>query len=466
MNLVQITPGAGGMYCGNCFRDNALVAGLRQLGHSTLMVPLYLPMTLDEEDQSAGTPIFFSGVNVFLEQKSAFFRHMPGWLHRALASPKLLAWAAGRAARTRAEEVGDLTLSMLRGEEGNQARELDELIQWLRQHPHPDVIGLSNALLVGLARKLKQELRSKIVCMLQGEDFFLDSLPEGTRDAAWSTLATRASDVDLFIAPSHYFGDLMARRLDLAADRVRVIHNGINLQGFEAERRESRVQSQHGGQPSSTDLRPSTPVLGYFARMCPEKGLDRLMEAFLLLKQRPRTKNLKLRVGGGCGPADEPFVATLRQRLTAHGVAHDVEFHPNLSRAAKLAFLRSLTVFSVPALYGEAFGLYVIEALASGVPVVQPRTASFPELIEATGGGVLCEPGDATALANAIEDVLKDPERLRALGDAGRAAVFDRFSTGHMARQIAELCQSLSQGSNPEDTTNRRGGLTLVNRKS
>src|SRR5213078_1773226 len=124
MNIVQITPGAGGMYCGNCFRDNALVAALRELGHQVLMVPLYLPMTLDEEDQSRGTPIFFSGINVYLEQKSAFFRHAPGWFHKMLASRGLLKWAAGKAAaKTRAEDLGELTLSMLRGEEGKQARE-------------------------------------------------------------------------------------------------------------------------------------------------------------------------------------------------------------------------------------------------------------------------------------------------------------------------------------------------------
>src|SRR5207249_3089859 len=233
MNIVQITPGAGGMYCGNCFRDNALVAALRQQGHEVLMVPLYLPMTLDEEDQSAGTPIFFSGINVYLEQKSSFFRHAPDWLHRLLESPALLKWAAGKAARTRAEELGDLTISMLRGEEGNQARELDELIGWLKQKPHPDVICLSNALLAGLVRKLKQELRSPVVCMLQGEDYFLDSLPQAQRDEAWKTLAARAAEADLFLAPSRYFGDLMCRRLNLPADRVRVVFNGINLEGYD-----------------------------------------------------------------------------------------------------------------------------------------------------------------------------------------------------------------------------------------
>jgi glycosyltransferase involved in cell wall biosynthesis len=173
--------------------------------------------------------------------------------------------------------------------------------------------------------------------------------------------------------------------------------------------------------------------------MCREKGLDTLVEAFLLLRQRGRVGNLKLRVGGSCGPADEAFVNSLRERLQASGLLGDVEFHPNLDRASKVAMLRSLSVFSVPALYGEAFGLYVIEALAAGVPVVQPRTAAFPELIEATGGGVLCAAGDAQALAEAVEELLLDPARARALGDAGRHAVTERFSAETMAQTTLQL---------------------------
>jgi glycosyltransferase involved in cell wall biosynthesis len=444
MNIVQLTPGAGGMYCGNCFRDNALVAALRRQGRQVLMVPLYLPMTLDEPDQSAGTPVFFSGINVYLEQKSAFYRRAPAWLHRILESPSLLRWAAGRAARTRPEEVGDLTVSMLRGEEGNQARELDALTGWLGQHPHPDVICLSNALLVGLVRKLKQQLRSPVVCMLQGEDYFLDSLPQSERDEAWKTLAERAAEVDLFIAPSRYFGDRMRDRLKLPAERVRVVFNGISLEGYEPAQ-PPKAAGRLPEQRTTDKGQRTIPVLGYFARMCREKGLDRLVEAFILLKRRERTGGLKFRIGGGCGPSDEPFVNALRERLKTNGVLHDVEFHPNLDRPAKLDFFRGLTVFSVPALYGESFGLYVIEALAAGVPVVQPRAAAFPELIEATGGGVLYEPGDVEALADALEGLLLDREKLRALGEAGRKSVRENFSAERMAEDIGREFDRVSR---------------------
>lgn len=441
MNLVQITPGAGGMYCGNCFRDNALVAALRQRGHEVLMVPLYLPMTLDEESQAAGVPTFFGGINVYLQQQSAFFRRAPKWLHSLLDSPALLKLAAGRAAKTQAADVGELTLSMLRGEEGNQVRELDELVAWLKTQPRPDVVLLSNALLVGFTRKLKAELGCKVVCNLQGEDAYLDSMPSPLRERVWALLAERCRDCDLFIAPSRYFGDTMAKRLNLPADKVRVVFNGISLEGYG-----DKWQVAGDTAASAAPLSPATshlsPTLGYFARMCREKGLDLLVETFIELKRRNAVPGLKLKVGGGCGPGDEPFVAQLKEHLRRAGCLDDVSFHPNLTREQKVAFLQSLTVFSVPALYGEGFGLYLIEALAAGVPVVQPRHAAFPELVEATGGGVIAE-ANAAALAAAIEALLLDPARLRTLGEAGRRAVGERFTVDRMAAEVAQAAGSL-----------------------
>lgn len=441
MNLVQITPGAGGMYCGNCFRDNALVAALRRQGHEVLMVPLYLPMTLDEESQATGVPTFFGGINVYLQQQSAFFRRAPKWLHSLLDSPFLLKLAAGRAAKTRAADVGELSLSMLRGEEGNQVRELDELVAWLKTQPRPDVVLLSNALLVGFTRKLKAELGCKVVCNLQGEDAYLDSMPSPLREQVWALLAERCRDCDLFLAPSRYFGDTMAKRLGLPADKVKVVFNGISLEGYGDNWQVTGDTAASVAPLSPVTCHPS-PTLGYFARMCREKGLDLLVETFIELKRRNAVPGLKLKVGGGCGPGDEPFVAQLKEHLRRAGCLDDVSFHPNLTREEKVAFLQSLTVFSVPALYGEGFGLYLIEALAAGVPVVQPRHAAFPELVEATGGGVIAE-ANAAALAAAIEALLLDPARLRALGEAGRRSVGERFTVDRMAAEVAQAAEQL-----------------------
>jgi glycosyltransferase involved in cell wall biosynthesis len=234
--------------------------------------------------------------------------------------------------------------------------------------------------------------------------------------------------VDLFIPPTNYFASLMRERLGLPADRMRVIYNGINLDGYE----------KNGA------ANPGAPTLGYFARMCREKGLDTLVEAFILLKERNTVKNLKLKVGGGCGPSDLAFVHALRERLKAKVFHDDVEFHPNVDRAGKQEFFRSLSVFSVPALYGEAFGLYVIEALASGVPVVQPRHAAFPELVEVSGGGVVCEPRNPKALADALEKLLQNPEQARSLGEAGRKAVEEKFNAGRMADETLKAFQEFT----------------------
>lgn len=419
MNIVQITPGAGGMFCGGCLRDNALVAALRQAGHHVLMVPLYLPITLDEPDESAGTPVFYSGINVYLEQKSALFRRLPAWMLKPFSTRAALRWASGRAATTRAADAGELTLSMLRGEEGHQARELDALITWLKTQPKPDVLCLSNALLAGMARQFKAELNAPVTCLLTGEDMFLDALPDGLRETAWQTLSERCRDVDLFLAPTRYFGDLMQRRLALRPEQVRLVPSGIRLAGFEVPRGEARP-----------------PTLGYFARMCREKGLDTLVEAYLLLKRRDKARELRLHVGGSCGPTDEPLVAALKQKLAEAGVLDHARFFPNVDRAGKLEFFQSLTVFSAPALYGEAFGLYLLEAWATGVPVVQPRHAAFPELLEATGAGLLCEPGDPKSLADAIERLLQDPSHAQQLGQRGRTAVEQQFSIERMAANL------------------------------
>lgn len=421
MNIVQITPGAGGMYCGNCFRDNALVGQLRKLGHEVLMIPLYLPMTLEEEDQSTGTPIFFTGVNVYLEQKSAFFRKAPKWMHKLLASPILLKLAGTQAGKTRAEDVSDLTISMLKGEVGNQARELDELIAFLKTQPKPDVICLSNAMLVGFARKMKEELGSLIVCQLQGEDAFLDSMREPERTEVWETMAERCLDVDLFIAPSRYFGETMGRRLSLPMEKVAVVPNGINLDGYLVE------------DPTAKTHEP--PVLGFFARMCEEKGLHLLVEAFINLKRRESCKSLRFKIGGGCGPGDKAYVDRLRKHLRSEGVLGDVEFHPNLDRDQKQEFLKSLSVFSVPALYGEAFGLYLVEAMASGVPVVQPRHAAFPEIVERSAAGLIAE-ANAGALADAIETILSNPNRYNAYRKEAVIAARKQFSIEVMARRM------------------------------
>jgi glycosyltransferase involved in cell wall biosynthesis len=421
MRIVYLMPGAGGtFYCENCLRDAGLIRALKRLGHDPLMVPLYLPLKIDEPRSVRSAPVFFGGINVYLQQKSALFRKTPRWLDRLFDAPWLLRWAARKAGMTRAQDLAETTLSMLRGEDGRQAKELERLIAWLAAEERPDVVCLSNVLLIGIARRVRQELRVPIVVALQDEDIFLDGLPEPHRERAYAAIAERARDADAFVAVSRYYADLLRERLGLPREKVHVVYNGISPEGYE---------------PAPAP--PDPPVIGFLERLCPEKGIDILADAFLSL--RGRFKGLRLRAAGGWTTADEPFLSEIRGRLAAASAASDAEFLPNLERGDRQAFLRGLSVLSVPARHAEAFGMYIIEALASGVPVVLPRRGAFPELVEATGGGILYDGDGPEPLAEALASMLSAPPRARELGEKGRKAVLESFTVERAAGRLVEI---------------------------
>ena len=428
MNFLFITPGTGSYYCGVCMRDNALVSALRQRGHDAIMLPIYLPILTDENSVSDEMPIFFGGINVYLQQKFSFFRHSPAWLDRIFNNRSLLRLASRCSSMTQGAELGAMTVSMLEGETGLQAKEITKLVDWLCEQEALDIICLSTALQVGMARRIKEAMDVPVVCFLQGEDSFLDALDNPYSDKAWMTLRERAKDIDGFIAPSIFFSDLMKQRLQLDEKKLSVISNGINLEGY---------------QPPLTISQQ--PVIGFLSRMTENKGLDLLIDAFILLKKRVASKPCKLSVAGAATANDKHFIDQQKSKLKDAALISEVEFHPNLDRRGKIQFLKKLSVFSVPAKYGEAFGLYLLEAMATGIPVVQPRHAAFPELIEATGGGRLCEPNDPESLADSWEAILADPGEARAVGLRGRQSVIEKFSIHGMAKTFELTCQKLVQ---------------------
>ena len=419
MRIILLTPGTGSYHCGVCMRDNALAKELIRQGHDAMLLPMYLPLTLDESPANPDAPVFFGGVGVYLQQKFSLFRHTPRWLDRLLNARPLLKFAGRFSAMTATAEVGDITHSMLLGEHGHQAREVETLIAWLRAHGKPDAVWLSTALLIGLARRIKEALGVPVLASLQGEDSFLDGLPEPSRTQCWKTLAERARDVDALIAPSRYYAELIGARLRLAPEKMRVIPNGIAAADFIAR----------------TAL-PDPPVIGYLARFSKGKGLGLVVNAFIALKRCGRFPKVQLRCAGTMTAGDAPYLTRQRRKLMDAGFAGDAEFLPNVSREEKVGFLRGLTLMSVPAMYGEAFGLYLIEAMAAGVPLVQPDTAAFPEILAASGAGTLHAPRSATALAEAWEVLLHDPAALHTFGQRGRAAVEGEFSLARMAERF------------------------------
>jgi len=424
MKIVSLTPGTGSFHCGSCLRDHSLVKALRALGHDALMVPMYLPLVTDEpvgsEDEQ---PIQYGGINVYLQQKSALFRKMPRVVDHLFNQQWMLKAAGKRAASTQASGLGELTISMFRGQHGQQNKELDKLIQWLDQTGRPDVVSLSNGLLSGLAGPIKKHLGSKVIISLQGEDVFLDSLAEEHRETAWQLFGENAAEADAIIAPSDYYRDHIRLRLGHDESLYHTIHNGIAVDEF--------VLSQH-----QADSR----TIGFLARMCHGKGLHTLVESFILLKQDSQYADVRLRIAGAATDADRDYINQQKEALAKANLTDCVDWLENVSRQGKLAFLAGLSVMSVPANYGEAFGLYIVEAMASGVPLVQPRHGSFTELLEHTGGGILVSPENPQSLAEGLKVLLGDRDRRKEMGSAGRRAVEDGFTADRMARQFLGLC--------------------------
>ena len=432
MKMVQISPGSGdNFYCENCLRDAALVKAIRALGHDVLMVPLYLPLQADKSEQVSNAPIFFGGVNVFLQQKLSLFRKTPRWIDKLFDSRRLLEWAGRKAGMTSARDLGETTISMLEGEHGRQVKELDRLVDWLLETDHDaDIVCLSNILLGGLARRIKDRLGVPVVCLLQDEDGFLDGLESPYAEQAWEIVRRRARDVDGFIAVSTYFARTMQERLEVDEDRMHVVHMGVDFDTY--------VPAAEA---------PAVPTIGFLSRMCPERGLETLVDAFILLKQREGLDSVKLRISGGRSVADEPFIEQMRGKLATAGVLGDVDFLDTFDRNAKHDFLRSLSVLTVPEQGPVAYGLYVLESLAMGVPVVEPALGCFPETVEMTGGGLLYEPGTAETLAEAIAPLLREPQAARTLGAAGREGLSRTFRIEHTAANTMEVCARIAQQS-------------------
>jgi glycosyltransferase involved in cell wall biosynthesis len=423
MRIAYITAGAAGMYCGSCLHDNTLAAALVRQGHDALLVPVYTPLRTDEEDVSVPR-VFFGGINIYLQQKYRLFRHTPWFLDRLLDAPRLLRWVSRFAVKTEAERLGELTLSMLRGEHGHQRKEVEKLTRWLAVEVRPQVVHLTNAIIAGMVPELKRRLGVPVLCSLQGDDIYLDYLPEAQRGQAMELVRGHCRSMDGFVATSAFYADHMAGYFGVPRERIHVVLPGLNLKG-------------HGGPRPPRGGRPFT--VGYFARICPEKGFHVLAEAFHLLRQGPGAPPCRLHVSGYLGAANRPWFEELWRQLRERGHGDAIEHVPSPDHAGKVRFLQTLDVLSVPTTYREPKGLYVLEALANGTPVVQPRHGSFPELVEATGGGLLVNPDDPQDLARALRRLADNPAHAEELGRKGKEAVHARFHADRMAEETAAV---------------------------
>jgi glycosyltransferase involved in cell wall biosynthesis len=426
VKILYLTGGAGQMYCGSCLRDNALATELLARGHEVTLVPVYTP-TLTDEINVSQDRVFFGGISVYLEQYLPVARKTPKWLDRLWDSRFLLKLASRRSISTSPKMLGEMTVSMLKGEEGFQRKEIEKLVDWLKNEPTPDVVSLPYSLLLGLAKPIKDALNRPICCTLQGEDLFLDGLQESYRSEALDLIRKQSSNVDAFIAVSDYYAEFMPRYLGIPQEKICVVPLGINLQGYERK-------SKHDNQPFT---------VGYFARIAPEKGLHVLAEAYRLLRQ-DMSAEARLEVAGYLAPEHKGYLEAIQRQLNQWGLEQEFRYRGVLDRQQKIEFLQRLDVLSVPATYKEPKGVFLLEAMACGVPVVQPRHGAFTEIIEKTAGGLLVLPNNAVDLKTGLLRLFREPALAEELGRNGFQGVREHYSVARSAERALEVYEQLN----------------------
>jgi glycosyltransferase involved in cell wall biosynthesis len=429
MKIVHLVAGAGGMYCGSCLYGNTLAAAMQRLGEEAILAPMYTPIRTDEKNVSIGR-VVFGGINVYLQEHFALFRHTPWFLDRLFDSPELLRWATRRSASVRPEHLGAITVSMLEGEEGRQRKEVQKLVRWLARDVRPDLVHLNNVMLIGSVREIQHQLGVPVVCTLSGEDIFLEKLAEPYYSSARLLLRQRAAELPAFVAMNRYYADFMADYLAVPRERIEVIPPGLNLEG-------------HGAGKVENTLPKQSITIGYLARICPEKGLHQLAEALKFLADDKSLPAVRLRAAGYLDEAERPYLDEIKHQLEIWGLADRFDYLGELDRPGKIAFLQSLDLFSVPTVYRESKGLFALEAWANGVPAVLPAHGAFPEMVEDTGGGLLFEPGKPQALAEALKQMILNPDFADKCGRRAKQIVHERYNADVMARRMIELYKKL-----------------------
>lgn len=422
MRIVQLTPGTAHFYCGNCLRDSALGSALKNRGHDVTMTSLYLPVHT-EDIAPPPQQVFIGGINMYLRHRSPLLAKALKPFEKALDKAGVLRWAAKRGDMTNAAANADLTVAML---EGDESKQLDDMLTFLAEHDKPDVVCLCNALLVGLAEPIKERVNVPVAMTMHGEDAFLDSLPEPFKARAWTAMRDKARHIDAFVGVSDYYARVMTDRMCLDPAKVHVVHNGV------AKKRDT-----------VPDRTRTALTIGYLAHMRHDKGLHHLIDAFIELAPRV-PDNVTLEVLGVQLKQDKPYIKEQQRKLEKAGLLHRVTFIPNATAEEKHAFLDRISILSVPALYGEAFGLYLIEAMSHGVPAVQPDHAAFPEIIARTGGGILYDHTTPGAHADTLESLILDHEKRAELGRAGHHTVTTSMTDDHMAADFEAILKSLT----------------------
>lgn len=424
MKVIYLVPGSGdSFYCGNCHRDRLYVSSIRDLdGVEIYAIPLYLPPIGEDFGDEFEKPVFFGAVSMYLRERVKMFEHLPSFMDKLLDAPPLLRLAAKKAGTTRTEGFEETTLNMIRGNDPGREKEISRLSKHISKNGKPDIIHLSNALIMGLASQLRDAVGSKIICSLQNEDDWIEEMIEPYRGKAWTLIGKESGNIDMFICPSNYYKDLIIQKTGIKKEKIHVVPSGV----------EKNVLS-------NISKKNHIPAIGFYSRLSYQNGLDKLIDAYILIMKDGRFPSLQLHLCGGYTADNKPFVKEQFRKLRETGFDNEVKLYSAFHGTQKEEFFCSIDLMSVPVRKPDAYGLYLLTANAAGVPVVQPATGAFPEIIKLTGGGVCYKPDSVKHLADSLVKALNDKEKLKLWSNTGREAVPRLLSTKNMARDIVTV---------------------------
>ena len=417
--VASVTSGTAGMFCGSCLSDNALAAALLEAGRDVVLIPTFTPLRTEGEDKSLHR-VFLGGINLYLAARWPWWGSLPAALRRPLDHPWLLKAVSALALESRSDDDAALAISLMQGSEGQQRSEIEQLARWLATDYRPHLVSISNLFIAGFVPRLRALRDVPVLVTLQGDELFLGEVGEADRPEILAEMRRLAREADGFVVFSRFYRDFMVDLLQLPPERFHVVPLGLRA-----------PEAFRVPEPAGSDGPSRPPTIGYLARIYPAKGLHLLVDAFLILRQT--FPDLRLNMGGWLGRADRPYFEDLCRQLDRGGASDAYEYHELPDRESKIRFLHQLDVFSVPVTYPEQKGLYALEALAAGVPVVLPDAGVFPEMLAETGGGLLFPSGDADALAKVLGGLLENRSMRDRLGGEGQNGVVDHRSAKVMA---------------------------------
>jgi glycosyltransferase involved in cell wall biosynthesis len=431
MKVVYLITGSGSeFYCANCYRDMLYLRAIKKVpGISAKAVPLYLPPDKSLQDPGFEKEVFFGAISMFIRDKVRILKNMSPFWDKILDSPFLLKFASKMSGSTNTDGLEEITLNMISGDNSFQDHEVDRLLQFISRDGVPDIVHLSNALILGLGKLIKQKnCDIKVVCSLLNEDDWIDDMKEPYKSQAWDLMGKHAGCIDRFITPSHYYKELFVSKTGVDTEKVDVVPIG-----FDPE-------------PVDWPVKPSkNPSIGFFSRMNDYNGFDKMVDAFILLKESGEFPELKLRACGGFTGEDKPFITKQIKKIKQHGLKEYFELYDEFMGNGKIDFLKAVDIISVPVNKYDGYGLYIIEANSAGIPVVMPYTGAFPEILAYTGGGIVYSPDTVDELAKNLATLINDKEKIAKLGAKGKKGVAENLSMERMSVGISNLYNKLEK---------------------